>query len=276
VRPRHRRRLLLQARSRLAVPNHLGTTLWLVSVAQVARQPRPARLQNPYSRLPDWFYPANVVFWLGLFSLYGILVTFFDFTPAHFGPYLSPFDSPEVAGRVLPPALWVVWVPFGFRLTCYYYRKAYFRGFLWHPRSCAATEPARGTYWGETRFWIFNNLHRFAMYVTVIQLAILWLDMVNSFWYRGHIHFGLGTALMLVNVVCLSGYTFGCHAFRHLVGGNRDCLSCYRLQYRLWKGVTVLNVNHTIWAWVSMFTVWATDLYIRLLSHGLIPHGLWS
>ena len=244
--------------------------------APTTGQPAAERLQNPYSRLPDWFYPTNVLVWLGLFTLYGLAVSLLDFKPAAYGPYLSPFNSPEVAGRVLPPALWIAWVPLAFRFTCYYYRKAYFRGFLFHPVSCAHPEPSRGTYHGETRFWSFNNLHRFALYLAVIQVAILWYDMVTAFWYQGGPHLGLGNLLMVVNVVCLSGYTFGCHALRHLVGGGKDCLSCVRSRYRLWKGVTVLNVNHTTWAWVSMFTVWGTDLYIRLLAHGAIPHGVWS
>ncbi|MGH7866946.1 MAG: hypothetical protein ACREP9_04745, partial [Candidatus Dormibacteraceae bacterium] len=60
------------------------------------------RRQNPYSRLPDWFYPTNVVLWLGLFSLYALIVSFGDFKLAAFGPYLSPFTSPAIEGHILP------------------------------------------------------------------------------------------------------------------------------------------------------------------------------
>ncbi|HEY7200824.1 MAG TPA: hypothetical protein VIC57_11450, partial [Candidatus Dormibacteraeota bacterium] len=67
-----------------------------------------------------------------------------------------------------------------------------------------------------------------------------------------------------------------CHAFRHLAGGGLDCLSCHRARYRLWRGVTVLNIRHGAWAWISMFTVWGVDLYIRLLILGAIPRGPWS
>jgi len=81
---------------------------------------------------------------------------------------------------------------------------------------------------------------------------------------------------MVVNVVCLSAYVFGCHAFRHLAGGDRDCFSCHQARHQLWRGVTVLNVRHDRWAWASMSTVWAVDLYIRLLITGAIPHGPWS
>ena len=109
-----------------------------------------------------------------------------------------------------------------------------------------------------------------------MQLAFLWYDVAAQFWYGGGLHLGLGSVIMVVNVVCLSAYTIGCHAMRHLVGGGKDCLSCSRARYRAWKGVTVLNARHEAWAWVSMFSVWATDLYIRLLIHGVIPQGVWN
>jgi len=248
-----------------------------VALTQPAAGPaqRPVTLRNPYSSLPDWVYPTFVVCVLGLFSLYAIWVVFFN-TQGRFGPYLSPFYSPEVKVWLIPPALWVAWAPLAFRLTCYYYRKAYFRSFFWHPRSCAAKEPSRGTYRGETGFWIFNNFHRFAFYLTAAQVGFLWYDVFTAIWYHGALHLGLGDLIMLINVICLSGYTFGCHAFRHLTGGGLDCFSCHRARYRLWKGVTVLNVKHDTWAWASLFTVGLTDLYIRLLIFGVIPHGAWN
>jgi len=237
------------------------------------------RVQNPHSRRPNWLYPSVVVVVLTAFAIYAFLVGVFE-TRGGFGPYLSPFYSPtvdlRVAGFLIPPGIWIAPFPLAFRLTCYYYRKAIFRGYLWHPRSCAVAEPNRGPYRGETRFWIFNNLHRFALYLILVQTAILCYDAVDAFVYRGGFHFGLGNLIMVVNVVCLAGYTLGCHALRHLVGGGRDCLSCHRVQYQLWRGVTALNLRHEAWAWVSMFSVWATDLYIRLLIHGVIPQGTWN
>ena len=34
------------------------------------------------------------------------------------------------------------------------------------------------------------------------------------------IHMGLGTILMLINVVLIWGYTLGCHSCRHIMGGR--------------------------------------------------------
>lgn len=253
---------------------------WLVAITRPAAEARLHRgaLRNPYSARPDWFYPAAVVVVFTLFVAYGVWVSLFQ-SQGRFGPYLSPFFSPEVYVRVggflIPPGIWIAPFPLAFRLTCYYYRKAYFRSFLFHPPACAHSEPSRGQYRGETGFWVFNNLHRFSLYLIVAQLAILWFDAVAAF-VPGGFHFGLGNVILLVNVVCLSAYTFGCHALRHLVGGGLDCFSCSRARHRLWLGVTSLNVRHELWAWVSMFTVWGTDIYVRLLIYGIIPHAPWN
>ena len=248
--------------------------------AASSHEPHPGAVRNPYSILPNWVYPACVVVFLTAFSLYAAWVVLF-FQDGRYGPYLSPFTSPELhvalAGLAIPTGIWIFWVPLAFRATCYYYRKAFFRGFLWHPRSCAVGEPHRGTYRGETPFFVYNNLHRFAFYITAVQVVILWYDAIVAFVPGGALHLGVGNALMLVNVVCLSAYTFGCHAFRHLAGGGTDCFSCHRMRFRLWKGVTVLNVRHDRWAWISMFTVWGADLYVRqLAASGIAPGtGIW-
>ncbi|MDQ6921483.1 MAG: hypothetical protein M3170_07785 [Candidatus Dormibacteraeota bacterium] len=235
-------------------------------------------IRNPQSSRPNWLYPTVVVLVFTAFIVYGVVVGLFE-TSGRYGPYLSPFFSPEiyvrVGGFLIPPGIWIAPFPLAFRLTCYYYRKAYFRGFLWHPRSCAVAEPHRGSYRGETRFWLFNNLHRFALYAIIVQMAVLLYDAIAAFYYQGAFHLGLGNLILVVNLVLLSGYTLGCHALRHLFGGT-DCFSCHRVRYRLWKGVTVLNVNHEVWAWASMLSVWATDVYIRLLIHGVIPYGPWN
>ncbi|MDQ6743545.1 MAG: hypothetical protein M3Z97_11660 [Candidatus Dormibacteraeota bacterium] len=235
-------------------------------------------VRNPQSSRPNWLYPTVVVVVFTAFIVYGVVVGLFE-TSGRYGPYLSPFFSPEiyvrVGGFLIPPGIWIAPFPLAFRLTCYYYRKAYFRGFLWHPRSCAVAEPHRGRYRGETRFWVFNNLHRFALYAIIVQMVVLLYDAIAAFYYQGGLHLGLGNLILVVNLVLLSGYTFGCHALRHLFGGT-DCFSCHRVRYRLWKGVTVLNVNHEVWAWASMLSVWATDVYIRLLIHGAIPNGPWN
>jgi hypothetical protein len=249
-----------------------------MAISESATRPARQVVRHPYSSLPNWLYPTFVVVALCAFVVYAGWVVFFQ-REGYFAPYLSPFDSPLVKVDSIPPGIWVAWAPFAFRLTCYYYRKAYFRSFLWHPRSCAVGEPTRGRYRGETAFpWILNNFHRFAFYATVVQVAFLWFDAIVAFDFGGRFGIGFGSVLMLINVLLLSGYTFGCHAFRHLAGGELDCFSCSRTaraRYRVWKGITVLNIRHDRWAWASLASVLMTDIYIRLLMAGVLQDPRW-
>jgi hypothetical protein len=164
--------------------------------------------------------------------------------------------------------------PASFRFTCYYYRKAYYRAFAWDPPACAVGERAPHRYDGETRLLLFQNLHRFAMYVAVLFLVVLWKDALDAIvgWKDG-VHVGLGSLVMLLNVLLLSGYTFGCHSFRHLVGGGLNSFSSTTLggvRHALWKAVGVLNERHMAFAWMSLFSVALTDLYIRTVASGAI------
>jgi hypothetical protein len=252
----------------------LALTVAISEARSTARQ----AVRNPYSSLPNWLYPTFVVVILSLFGLYSAWIVLFQ-PVGEYAPYLSPFESPLIKLGAIPPGLLVVWAPLVFRATCYYYRKAYFRSFFWHPRSCAVAEPRRGRYRGETAFpWILNNLHRFTFYVIFIQVLFLVFDVVVAFDFGGRLGLGLGSMLIAVNVVLLAGYTFGCHALRHLAGGELDCFSCNRTaraRFQLWKGITVLNIRHDRWAWASLFSVWFTDVYIRLLMAGVLHDPRW-
>lgn len=223
--------------------------------------------------IPWWLQPAATVVVLTAFGLYSIWVALQGH--GYVAPYLSPFYSPPVRVGAIPisPAFWVLWAPLGFRATCYYYRKAYYRSFFLDPASCMVPEH-RGGYTGETRLpFIISNFHRYFLYVAVIVLAFLWKDAIDTFYPGGRPSAHLGSLLFLANVVLLSGYTFGCHAFRHLVGGNLDCYSCARggiLRSRLRSGVGRLTVYHAAWAWLSLFSVGFADAYVRLLGAGVI------
>jgi hypothetical protein len=158
----------------------------------------------------------------------------------------------------------------GFRATCYYYRKAYYRAYFWDPPACAIREPSSRKYRGETRLpWILNNFHRFFLYLALVVLAILWYDTISAFHYQGRLYVGLGSLLMLLNVSLLTMYTFSCHALRHLVGGSVDCFSCVRAgkaRHGMWGFVTKLNPFHGSFAWFSLTSVAGVDVYIRVVS----------
>jgi hypothetical protein len=231
-------------------------------------------------RDPWWVAPALTALVLGSFGIYA---TWAAWTGTHYewGPYLSPFYSPLLRPSWWPlsPAFLILVFPLGFRMTCYYYRKAYYRAFFLDPVACSVGEPRHG-YRGETRFpFILQNVHRFFMYAAVIFIFILAYDVVLATRWpvqggTGHqFGIGVGTLVMALNVILLASYTFGCHSLRHLIGGGVDCYSCARggqARFRLWRGVSALNQNHMLWAWCSLFSVALTDLYIRLCAMGVI------
>src|SRR5207249_3202525 len=90
---------------------------------------------------------------------------------------------------------------------------------------------------------------------------------------------GIGTLVMLINVILLACYTFGCHSLRHLIGGQVDCFSCARggkARFHTWRGVSALNRHHMLFAWCSLFSVALTDVYIRLCAmRGGKMHNNW-
>src|SRR5579872_2473850 len=225
-----------------------------------------------------WVEVLPVIVLLGGFGLYATLRAF-EGKFYEWGPYLSPFYSPLIDANhrwwKWSPAILILGGPLSFRATCYYYRKAYYRAFFADPPACAVGEPAmRKSYKGETRFpFILQNLHRYCFYLAIVFLAFLWYDVVLAFQYNGHFFVGVGSLVMLANIILLSLYTFSCHSFRHLIGGKLDCFSCTAMtqqRHGAWKGVSFLNERHMLFAWMSLFSVGLTDLYIRLVSAGVI------
>jgi len=238
-----------------------------------------------------WLQPLAVLAGFGAFIVYS---TWAAFQGDHytFGPYLSPFYSPELFGDSphawfgarpaawpgwLPfsPALLILWAPGGFRFTCYYYRGAYYKAFWADPPACAVGEP-RSEYRGEQKLpLIIQNVHRYFLYLALGFLVVLAWDVWKALWFvdpaTGVAHFGIGvgTLVLAVNVVLLSSYALGCHSLRHLVGGRLDCLSASPGRACAWRGVTRLNRRHMLWAWCSLFSVGFSDLYVRLCSMGI-------
>ena len=104
---------------------------------------------------------------------------------------------------------------------------------------------------------------------------MLAIDAVRAFWFtdpatgKGSFGIGVGSLVLTLNVILLSGYTLGCHSLRHLVGGVKDCLSESPTCHTLYKGCSALNRRHMFWAWVSLVGVMFADIYVRLSSMGV-------
>jgi hypothetical protein len=238
-----------------------------------------------------WVQPLTVFIVLSAFVVYA---TWAAFQNEHytFGPYLSPFYSPELFGSSPhawfgpKPAWWPGWIPFSpallilpfpalFRVTCYYYRGAYYKGFWADPPACTVGEP-RKTYWGEQRLpLIVQNVHRYFLYVALLFLFVLSYDLWQALWFpnpatgRREFGIGVGTLLLATNLVLLTAYTLGCHSLRHLVGGYRDELATAPVRMTCYQGCTKLNRRHQLFAWTSLVAVAFADLYVRMCSMGV-------
>ena len=232
-----------------------------------------------------WVYPAVTFTVFLAFVVYATWRAFagHDYYAA---PYLSPFYSPCLTTSCvegssdfgqpfswwqLSPALLILIFPLGFRMSCYYYRKAYYRSFWLSPPACGVAEP-HGKYSGETRFpLILNNVHRYFFYAAVLVALILSYDAVvlgfrdaSGDWG----HMGLGSLVLVANVVLIWLYTLGCHSCRHVVGGRLRHFSKHPVRYRAWTLVSRLNADHARYAWLSLFSVALADLYVYLLAIG--------
>lgn len=256
------------------------------------------------SRTDQWWIEP---LWTGVGFLAFVLYTTWSMLQAEFywfsagvegfGGYLSPFYSPLIfinptASGAAPldhawfgswpgwwpnlipasPAILILMGPLSFRMTCYYYRKFYYRAYFLSPPACAVAGISRKKYKGETALLVFQNLHRYTLYIALGFIVILTYDGIMSFSRGGKFGIGVGSIILMINPILLAGYTFGCHAFRHLVGGNMDCFTCPNgkptKRYRLWKGVSWLNGRHMLWAWLSMIWVALGDVYVRMVAMG--------
>ena len=248
--------------------------------------PTRARIEERTLRGDRWWLAPLMVF-LG-FSAFVVYATIRAFMGRDYyaSPYLSPFYSPCLGDCVegasvfgqpfqqwpLSAALIILVFPLGFRMTCYYYRKAYYRAFWLSPPACAVAEPHK-SYSGETRFpLIMQNVHRYFWYVAVLFGFILSFDAILAFRDEHHEwgHMGLGTVILVANAVLIWLYTLSCHSCRHVVGGRLRHFSKHPVRYKLWTWVSRMNVNHARYAWYSLFSIALADLYVFLIANGTI------
>jgi len=117
-----------------------------ISERTFARIPGGGHRVSPRPLLTIWVAYATVHVFTGHWLLRGK------------NNYLTPFFSPCISGECVPGAsslghwfplsrrsspMRLISLPFvlGFRLSCYYYRRAYYRAFWRSPAACAVREP---------------------------------------------------------------------------------------------------------------------------------------
>ncbi|MBX3374917.1 MAG: hypothetical protein KF817_13885 [Phycisphaeraceae bacterium] len=260
----------------------------------------PQRGMGATSRRDAWWLEPLIVFLvLSAFIVYTTWAAFQGvnyFASQGGAHYLSPFYSPLLYGQngepywigLAPPSWWPAWSPFAFspaflilagpalmRFTCYYYRGAYYKAFWLDPPSCAVGEP-RKSYIGERRFpLIMQNVHRYVFYPAAAFVIVLAWDAIQATRFvqeDGTTRFGigLGTVVLALNAFLLGGYTFGCHCARHQIGGYLNSLARRPIRAKCYGCVSALNRRHMTWAWISLFWVALTDVYVRLVAQDII------
>ncbi|WP_106178203.1 hypothetical protein [Prauserella shujinwangii] len=235
-----------------------------------------------------WLPPLLTTLGLTTFVVYATVRSFMrtDYWSAEHH-YLTPFYSPClsdscVAGSshfgtpigelplFIPLAFLSLPFLLGFRLTCYYYRKAYYRSIWMSPPACAVTEPHR-KYTGETRLpLVVQNAHRYFFYAAFLITIINTYDAILAFGGENGFGIGLGNVVLLANVVLLWGYTLSCHSCRHVTGGRMKHFSRNPVRYWLWTQVSRLNTRHMQFAWITLASLVLTDLYVWLVASGTI------
>jgi hypothetical protein len=291
-------------------------TVRLVTTVEELRRGHPGG-----TRRIDAWWTAPAATALGLVVCFGYLtLRAFNATHVWYAPYISPTVAPPLFTPVrgypgavpvdhawlgafpgwwpafLPqsPAFFVPALAIAFRFTCYYYRGAYYKALFLTPPSCAVRGVVR-RYRGETTLLLVQNIHRYTLYCALFMLVCLWWEGVSAFFLDGRPGIGVGSVIMVINAALLTAYAFGCHSWRHLIGGRYDCFSCgaarrgpqrartarsiwqtglapvrYFPWYGAWRWSSWLNERHMLFAWCSLVWVVATDLYIYLLSTGVV------
>ncbi len=198
----------------------------------------------------------------------------------------SPF-SPDVlhlSGLTEYPgwlnsAILILWLPFGFRGTCYYMRRVYYRSFFASPVACWVDEPdinKKIGYAGERRLFIFNNLHRYFLYAAIAILLFKWWDVVHSCT--------LGMDSFLTSQHCPGHRIVPAHHVCDVVSrvqaprrrrSDRWNGGLSSLRGRLFALVSSprLNQSHGFWFWTSLGFVFIGDLFVMAVANGTIPEA---
>ncbi len=189
------------------------------------------------------------------------------------GPYISPIYSIPFDTAWISPAIFTLWVPAGYRITCYFCRRVYYRSIFIDPPACAVREPKR-EYKGESVFpYILLNIHRYFLYLVIIFVFIHWYHALSSIFMWGEnrsfgFGIGLGSILIILDTVLLTLYVLSCHSLRYIFGGKEGFLGPTR--YKIWGFLSRLNENHGFFFWASLLSVVVADLYVRLVASGTI------
>ncbi|MHA2501821.1 MAG: succinate dehydrogenase [Candidatus Kariarchaeaceae archaeon] len=234
-----------------------------------------------------WLRPTIQGAYLILFGFYAMWAVAIDFENYDYElgdvHFISPFFNPDIEVSWWPeglsPGLILIWAPLGFRATCYYARKVYYRAFFWDPPGCAIDEARAhdGNYRGENKApFIINNIHRYFFFLAFV-LAIIHSAEFISLIFQGGLSTGVGagaTIILGLDALFLSLYVLSCHSCKHIIGGSMNRNSgggLRKFRFKSWKIVKTLNERHHVYFWLSLTTILIADIYVRFgLAYGLL------
>ena len=160
-----------------------------------------------------------------------------------------------------------------FRLTCYYYRGAYYRSVWQSPPACAVAEP-HARYTGETRFpLIIQNTHRYFFYIGGIISVINTYDAIMAF--QSTTRPAASDSVWATSSSSSTSCCCGCTRCRATpagtsTGGRLKHFSKHPVRYWMWTQVSRLNTRHKLYAWITLGTLMLTDFYIMLVASSAI------
>ena len=205
----------------------------------------------------------------------------------HYGDHrvTSPIFSPDVVHIFgisgpswINSAMLVLWIPFGFRGTCYYMRRVYHRVFFQNPTGCVVAKPGvsyRFGYKGETGLFILNNIHRYMMYLAILIILFKVYDVYHTMHITATdgsegIGVSVGTLFLALEAAFLFMYVVTCHAFRHIIGGALDRWDkgLARFKGKIFWRVSKGNIHHGVWFWLSLLVVFLGDMWVWAVSSG--------
>ncbi len=112
-----------------------------------------------------------------------------------------------------------------------------------------------------------QNLHRYLFYAAVLISILNTWDAAQAFrGPDGNFGVGLGSLIILANVILLWAYTLSCHSCRHITGGRLKHFSKHPARYWAWTQISKLNAKHMQLAWTTLGTLMLTDLYVMLVA----------
>ena len=175
----------------------------------------------------------------------------------------------------------ILWIPFGFRGTCYYMRRVYYRSFFQSPTACWVDEPQLNTrigYTFEKGPFIINNLHRYFLCAAMAVLLVKWFevlvsmrfsDEVAALYGRNSRHWRLGRHPRPRHRILPADHVrdlMPCHSsprrWRPRPMGVRSGRTAGTGLHRL----TALNRQHGFYFWVSLCMVFVGDAYVIIID----------